>query len=365
MPLKLLDKYLFTQVLWSFLFGLALVIIVWIAPELLPNVVRDVVAQKITAFQGILIILYELPEVLVKSLPMGMLIGSLLVFDRLSKDSEITAMRACGIGVYRMLTSIIVLGLIGCFIVFFINEAIVPPTSIAQEKILNKGKIISSHFTYVDKDIKGTLKQVILIDYYDGKIIKNIRILNFKQLSSSKSSIEEIFAAASAKWVKDHWLLVKGISYKLNPLGVYEDTIMFEETPMASDPKVFNLLNKSLKKPKNMNLFEIGDYIALLIDSQHSDEARYYKVRYHQKFSQPFAAIILAIVGLILGVHPPRTSRFLGYTVGMFVILLYYFVWPLCMALGNIGAIHPFLAAWIPNFMAIFIALGILKLKNF
>jgi lipopolysaccharide export system permease protein len=362
--LKLLDKYLFTQVSWSFLFGLTLVIVVWIAPELLPKVIREVVADKMSIYNGFLVIVYELPEVLVKSLPMGLLIGALLVFDRLSKDSEITAMRACGIGLSRMVGSILALGILATVLGFLVNETLVPQASLAQEKLRHQGKLISRHFTFVDKLKEGVIKQVVLIESYNGKRIKNIRIINFQTQGSGVRGIEEIYAAASANWKDHQWILQDGIAYSLTEAGVYEATKNFAKTTVESNPKAYKLLQKSLKDAKNMNIFEIKEYIHLLEDSQHSDEARYYRVRYHQKYSQPFASIILGIVGLILGVHLPRSSRFLGYTVGMFVILLYYFIWPIAMALGNIGAIGPVMAAWIPNVIAIAIGFIILKYKD-
>ncbi|MEW5818823.1 MAG: LptF/LptG family permease [Cyanobacteriota bacterium] len=363
--MKLLDKYLFTQVFQSFLFGLALLIIVWIAPELIPKVVRDVVADNITAYNGFLTILYELPEVIVKSLPMAMLIGALLAFDRMSKDSEITAMRSCGISIYRMLGSILLLGIAGTIIAFIINETIVPPTSLAQEKIINKGRLISQNFTFVDKDKKDILKQVILIENFDGSTINNIRIINFNSLSPASQNIKEIIAASTGKWAKDHWELSKGIAFRITSGGYYEDTIYFDNEKVFSNPNAYTLLSKSQKKAKNMNLFELKNYINALVNSHHSEEARYYKVRLHQKFSQPFAVIILGIVGVILGLHPPRSSRFVGYTVGMFVILTYYFLWPLTIALGNIGALPPLIAAWLPNVVATLIGLLILKYKVF
>lgn len=363
--MKLLDKYLFSQVFWSFLFGLTLVIIVWITPELLPKTIRHITSGEITFINGFLIILYEIPEVIVKSLPMGMLIGSLLVFDKLSKDSEITAMRACGISIVRMLSSILILGLIASIIGFIINETIVPQSSLAQRKLQNNNKLISHHYTYIDNNQNNILKQAILVDSYDGTDINNIKILNFVTNNQKKSTLSEIIAAPKARWLNNRWVLFNGIYYKLSNEGFYEDTYMFKQLPVLSSIRSYKLLNKSLKKPHNMNFIEIKDYISVLLASMHSDEARYFQVTFHQKFSQPFAAIILGIVGLILGLHPPRSSRFLGYTMGMFIILLYYLVWPVSMTLGNIGAINPVVAAWLPNIIAVVIGFVILKYKYF
>lgn len=362
--MKILDKYLFSQVFWSFLLGLALLIIAWITPELLPKIIRNIVAGHLSIQNGVLIILFELPEVIVKSLPMALLIGGLLTFDRLSKDSEITAMRACGISIYRMFLSILIFSVIIAGTGFAINETIVPPTSLEQERLLHKGKLTSKYFTYVDKSPDQAIKQVVLIEAFDGSQAKNIRLINFTT-SSNKSRISDIIAASNAKWHKDHWELFNGIHYNLSESGVYEQTKYFNTAIVASNPNSYNLLTKSLKTAKNMNMLELKNYIKALINSQHMDEAQYYKVRFYQKFSQPFAAVILGIVGIILGLHPPRSSRFVGYTVGIFVVLSYYWFWPVSMTLGNIGTIPPFLAAWLPNILAIIIGMITLRYKDF
>lgn len=363
--MKTLDKYLFSQIFKSFIFGLTLIVIAWIAPELLPKVVTQVVSGQQTLLNGTLILLYELPEVIVKSLPMGMLLGSLLAFDKLSKDSEITAMRACGISIYRMVASVILLGILTSSVAFFTNEFIVPPMSLSQEKIQNSGKLISEHFTYVDKNENNIIKQVILIDKFDGNTVNNIRIINFNTLLSGKPFVEKIVAASTAKWNNNKWALTKGISFKLSSDGIYEDTVYFDHEHEKSSNNAYKLLQLSLKEAKHMNISEIREYIKALIMSQHNDEARYYNVRLHQKFSQPIAAVILGVIGLILGLHPPRSSRFVGYTVGMAVILAYYWFWPVSLALGNIGAIPPILAAWLPNILAVLIGIATLKYKMF
>lgn len=362
--MKLLDKYLFSQVFWSFIVGLALLIIAWITPELLPKIVRKVVSGELSFHNGLFIVLFELPEVIVKSLPMALLIGGLLTFDRLSKDSEITAMRACGISIYRMFVSILVLSLIIAGMGFAVNETIVPPTSLEQERLLNKGKLLSSHYTYVEKAKNETISQVLLIESFDGSHAYNMRVINF-ETKNNKSSISDIIAAPQARWEKDHWGLYDGIHYIVSDAGVYEKTKYFNSLNVKANPNSYNLLTMSLKTAKNMNLQEIKNYIQALIDSQHQDEARYYKVRFHQKFSQPFAAVILGIVGIILGLHPPRSSRFVGFTVGIFVVLSYYWFWPVSMALGNIGTIPPIAAAWLPNILAVIIGMVTLRYKDF
>ena len=81
------DRYIFTQVLVTALVAILLFTIVWIAPEMLLRTIKQVLEGDCTAKTGALILFYELPKIFGKAFPVGLLLGSLFTFDKLSKDS--------------------------------------------------------------------------------------------------------------------------------------------------------------------------------------------------------------------------------------------------------------------------------------
>ena len=97
------DKYIFTQVLVTTLVAILLFTIVWIAPEMLLSTIKKVLNGIYTPKTGILVLLYEIPQILGKAFPVGLLLGSLFTFDKLSKDSELTIFRAVGMSFGRIL----------------------------------------------------------------------------------------------------------------------------------------------------------------------------------------------------------------------------------------------------------------------
>ena len=90
------DRYIFTQVLVTTIVAILLFTIVWIAPEMLLNTIKKVLAGEFGPKTGVLILFYEIPKILGKAFPVGLLLGSLFTFDKLSKDSELTIFRAVG-----------------------------------------------------------------------------------------------------------------------------------------------------------------------------------------------------------------------------------------------------------------------------
>ena len=120
------DKYIFTQVLVTTLVAILLFTIVWIAPEMLLNTIKKVLSGDITLKTGGLILLYEIPKILGKAFPVGLLLGSLFTFDKLSKDSELTIFRAVGMSFSRILRPLLVLSLIVTWLCFITYDKLIP-----------------------------------------------------------------------------------------------------------------------------------------------------------------------------------------------------------------------------------------------
>ena len=81
--LSLLDKFILSQVIGATLVCLILFIIVWIAPETLFKIIKKILNDRVTVLMGIKLLILEIPKVLAKAIPVGILLGSIFTFDRL------------------------------------------------------------------------------------------------------------------------------------------------------------------------------------------------------------------------------------------------------------------------------------------
>lgn len=81
------DKYIFTQVMFASIVAILLFTVVWIAPEMLLNTIKKTLSGEFGVKTAILVLFYELPKILGKAFPVGLLLGTLFTFDKLSKDS--------------------------------------------------------------------------------------------------------------------------------------------------------------------------------------------------------------------------------------------------------------------------------------
>ena len=89
-----------------------------IAPETLVKIIKKIFNNVWTITEGFKYLIYELPKVLGKALPVGILLGSLFTFDKLSKDSELSILRGIGLSFSRIMVPVLVLAFFLRFYVF-------------------------------------------------------------------------------------------------------------------------------------------------------------------------------------------------------------------------------------------------------
>lgn len=111
LPTKIFDGYITKQVFAATLVCIFLFVVIWIAPETLLKVIKRTLSGMYTPMVGIQLLIYEIPKIVGKALPVGLLLGTLFTFDKLSKDSELTVLRGIGLTFWRIVYPIIVLSI--------------------------------------------------------------------------------------------------------------------------------------------------------------------------------------------------------------------------------------------------------------
>ena len=102
LPFKIFDGYITKQVFAATLVCIFLFVVIWIAPETLLKVIKRTLAGIYTPWVGIQLLIYEIPKIIGKALPVGLLLGTLFTFDKLTKDSELTVLRGIGLSFWRI-----------------------------------------------------------------------------------------------------------------------------------------------------------------------------------------------------------------------------------------------------------------------
>ena len=122
----LLDRYITAELLPPFLFGVGAFSSVLVAIGTIFELVRKVVESGLPITIAINIFLLKLPSFIVLALPMSTLLATLITYSRLSSDSELIALRSCGVSIYRLVLPAVLLSFVVLGMTFLFNEQIVP-----------------------------------------------------------------------------------------------------------------------------------------------------------------------------------------------------------------------------------------------
>lgn len=346
--IKLLDSYIANEFWQPLLFGIGIVTGVWFGADQLRAIFNLVMRSGVPWNMAFTIIGLHLPEIIVMTIPIGVLLGTLLVFNRLSGDSEIIALRTSGVSFYRIMVAPLVFGIVTSIVSFGINEGIVPIANRTSKKLeflaLYKSEMPGgqANFTYMERGKDLSLERVFYIGYFRENSLRNVIILDF-----TRDKLVQIVCAASGLWNRGEWILDKGRTYVLSGDSDITRIMRFDKLTIPGMKHVQDALKSSNVSPKEMNMTELSHYVNIL--KQTNSVTNDLLVRLYQKVSQPLACLIVALAGAPLGLLARRSRSNIGLIYSAIVVFLYYVLQSSSGALGEAGRIHPFLAAWMPN----------------
>ena len=344
------DKYIFNQLLVTTCVAILLFTIVWIAPEILLNTIKRTIAGIYTPQKAVLVLLLEIPKILGKALPVGLLLGTLFTFDKLSKDSELTIFRAIGLSFKRILYPVITLSIIGTILCFITYDKLIPLAEHTEKNLDNF--VPFAQYIYTQKDKNNVPQKSIIVSKYWGGELTKVIVLDFsKQLYQDLHGLSNIYIAKTGKVMDGYWELYDVTDYKVSDDGIYTDVSTLDKMKILEGKEAKDaetLIVNSTKRDREFTNGELHSYIKLLKREELDEEYRFMLNKYFQRFFHPFVCVLLAIMGALLGFSKPREQRLIGFTIAIACIFAYYITLPFFDLLAEKGVLHPLLTAGIP-----------------
>lgn len=347
---KLYDRYIFEQVLMTTLVAILLFTVIWIAPEMLLNTIRKVLEGGYSVKTGILVIFYELPNILGKAFPVGVLLGTLFTFDKLSKDFELTIFRVAGLSFWRILAPVLVLSIIITAFCLLTYDKLIP---FAASKLVDiKKEYSSSQYIYTQKDDKDQPTLGVVVSRFNYSNIGNVVVLDFAEKSyTDLHALSHIFVAKHAEHYSDKWTLSDVTEYRISTDGIFEEIKNMKHMDILQGEAAqdaYKLMIYSLKRDREIGNKDLWHYIRLLKKQGLEEEGRFMLNKYYQRFTQPFVCIVFGILGCLLGFSKPREQRLIGFTIAIGAIFLYYITLPFFDLLAEKGVLPPIITATFP-----------------
>ena len=343
----ILDKYILRQVIEIVLLGIVIFSSIIFASEAFTQLIKQIADYGVRPIIAFMIILLNLPAVVVQSIPMSMLLATVMGLNKLSLSSEITVMRACGIGIDRIAKPVFIFAAIMVVFGFLVNEFIVPLTG-SQSKTLavwavGQKNIPDGKKNYTLKETKDRfyIKRFFYVENCTKKSLDNISVIDF-----TNDDKTQIIQASKGETAKDGWVFKNASIYTIDQDGDLMNTSWVNRTTVNFGIEAKEELSKVNQYEYNAR--QLAKYIK---DTQFETkrERNSYKIMLYEKFSLPVTTFMMALIGIPLAITPPRVRYNRGFLLSIFIILCFYIIRAISLVIGESGIIPPFIAVWIPN----------------
>lgn len=361
--IPLIDRWLIAQILPPMLFAISAFTVISLSVGVMFDLIRKIVEFGLPLFLAIKVLFFSLPNFLVLSFPMAVLLSTLLAYGKLSANSELLALKSLGIKTSRIIAPAIAVSILMTGLTFYFNDNLVPASNKLAESTLRAG-IGSSFSSEEGKDnimfsrygsriesatnkptkINTFLTHIFYASWFENNIMQGVTVLDF-----SRQDIQQILKAKSAVFDKENssWIFSDGSIVSVDQ-GGQTTNIQFKKYsyPFVEGPLD---LARVPKDATEMSLKQALEAERIYKETGNLKEIRRIQVRIQEKFTLPFACLVFGLIGSSLGSKSNlRSSKSQGFGLSVILILVYYVMSFVFSSFGVKGVLSPIIATWLP-----------------
>jgi LPS export ABC transporter permease LptG/LPS export ABC transporter permease LptF len=351
--MRILDRYISREVLSHSFLGLAVFTFVFFIPQLVR--LMEVIVRHSSGSGSIgLLFLCSLAPVLAFTFPMATLVGVLIGLGRMSADSEIIALNACGIGLRRLLMPVGVLAAMSGILTLLVTLWL-GPASIRELHAL-ENEMITAEAPYA-----------VQPRVFDERFPR--LVLYVQDVDSSSTKWHGVFLAEadpstgdSRVTLADNAIVTPGATsggFDMH-FGAGTTHEMDLDSPAQYNVTTFGssdlpVQTTSLARPaSSLSDSERPMHDLIAVARTGSPTAR---TELQRRFAFPAACLIFAFLGVPVGVRPRRGGRAAGFILTLALISIYYFIFVAGAHYAQIGAVPAWLGVWSANAVCALLAL--------
>jgi LPS export ABC transporter permease LptG/LPS export ABC transporter permease LptF len=348
---RILTRYILGEIISHTLIGCALFTFILFMRDL-PQILETVVRNSSTFSSVMEILLFMLPNTFKVTIPMAVLVGVLLGLSRLAADSEITAMRASGLGVGYFVRVSSIVAVAGTLLGLVNSIYVAPRANQAILEMQEELAVSQASYQIQPRVFYEDFKNFVL---YVQDVRAGTGASNWQQVfmaDVSDPSTPRITTAASATVVSDEG---QELLMRLRNGA--------EHQMIAGEPQQYNISAfTSTDRPLvlgTQNDVHIGRLdtpiyamsLEALRQRIHGPDGKHYQIELNTRFAYPAACLVLMLVGVPLGVASRRGGKSSGFVFTILLVFLYYFLSSFGIALGLQNKLSAFVAVWAANIL--------------
>ncbi|MDQ2985861.1 MAG: LptF/LptG family permease [Armatimonadota bacterium] len=345
--IKTLDRYLFRELAVPLLVGTVSVVLMFLANMMIAYA-QDVFSRDIPLSSVLQYLLLKVPQTLNMTLPVGVTLAGSLAISRLARESELTAMRAAGISIRRVIVPFFLVGVVVSLLSFYLAEFVTPKTEARATETMRK--IFASAEAI-------NLRSNVLLKLNNGEYHASLGLV--RKNNKGQIEIDDILVFQKPKRGED-WVVQA-------PKAIYDDGLLqlFDATVIKMSgihtqflyPKVWEISLRmnlddffGVKAPEAMSITELGR--SLKEWKSQGQDVRAVEVVYHNKLAVPAACAVFALFAPVIAFYFSKGGAFIGVLISIIIVFLYYNIWILSsQVLAKGWIVPPLLGAWLPNIL--------------
>ncbi len=344
--------YILKEILPIFFIGVMVFTVILLMDKIF-TLIELIVTRGISPFRILMLLFFISPSFLILTIPISVLLGTLLGFGRLSSDSEITAFKASGVSLYQLFFPVSIFSIFACFLTAFLIFYGLPWGNrgflanlymIAQSKadVEVKERVFNDVFeglvVYVDKiPLQGKKMEGIMIyDERDKGKTNTIFAQEGYLISNSKSQ------EATLKLLNGeiHRYEMKANAYQKVQFDAYDIKLEVAKALITMGKKF---------QEREMSIDAIKERISKM--KIIGEDTTSQEIELHKRYTIPLTCMIFGLIGVPLGIQPRRSGKSYGFVLSILILLIYYISLTAFEIFAARYTLPAFLAAWAPNFL--------------
>jgi LPS export ABC transporter permease LptG/LPS export ABC transporter permease LptF len=358
--MRILTRYILREVTSHALIGAAIFTFVLFTRDL--GRILELVVRASAPLPSVAeIFFYTVPLALTYTIPMSVLVGILIGLSRLAADSEITAMRASGMGVWSF-GRVLAIFVVGAWLLALGNGIYLAPWSMASLGHLEdqlKGSQVS--FEVQPRVFYEGFPKIVLYvqDVHTAQgaaVWKGVFLADISDPANPRITLAHEGIVVPEGQDRLHLHLIDGSTHETDPVKADHYQIStFQQTDIPIELPSTEAKSDEQIPVGLVSTSELREHASRVDPAS----ARWYLIEFHRRFALPTACLVLAMVGIPLGLSSKKSGKSGGFVLTIALVFVYYFVSLLGVSLARQGKVGPMLGAWLAN-IAFFAAGAIL-----
>lgn len=359
--MRLHDRYLFRELLTPLAYCLGGFLVFWISYFFFTEL-DQMQEHKLQLFECLEYAAAMAPGFFVMVLPITLLLALLYALTHHAKHHELTALRAAGVGLWRLCLPYFAVGLAAGGIHFVLNEWAVPRSAEWSEEILSRHTGDSSQTKVKTRFAKVGFRihanRIWQVGEYDAasKTMVNPNVTWTLPDGSWRSLQADRAEHTNGFWVFYNVQMFSQSGLRGNLTPSFTTNVMampeFDETPrqILSDIKLSDAQALRSSHSADIPLKELREYLRLHSNLPAADKNLYY-TKYYARLTAPWTCLVVVLIAIPFGAPSGRRNLFFGVAGSIFICFSYFVLQQVSLAFGMNGQLSPWLAAWLPNLL--------------